>query len=649
MRNFTKALQMRGLSVDAHRFIAAVLLLAAAAIPFIPGLNGPFLLDDLPNFAPLLRWSTGDISAKAALTELPAGPLGRPVSLLSFMFTLATSGPAPYAFKVTSLALHLATAIALSWLFRETLMQAGHQPAQARNWAVALALIWAVLPIHVPTVLYAVQRMTLLSGMFTVLALLAYVLARRRMVSHGAKAHWLLLAVPLLSLAATLSKENGILALPLCLVLELTLFSGPPGSRTPSGVAWFLRLLVIWPGLLALGYLALHPNRILDGYLERPFTLEQRLLTEPRAIWSYFWNTLMPSPGFISVYQDTFTASSSFLSPPTTALAIIGGVTAIIAAALLRTKLPLISAGIGTFLVGHSLEGSFFPLELFFSHRNYMPSIGLMMLIAGIATTVMSRLPAQLPYRKFLTAIPALAFLHYAVATASYSATWGNKALLYATELQKRPDSLRLRADLGAEAMAAQRPDIATDHFDVALTVADPLKKRAVRLWQVMARCRAGQAPLSQAMNALAQMNSARINSTESRAINQLADDIANGTCDTAYAAPLAGALQTWLATTPQSPTDQRVWQSHYAVARILAVAGDPQSASRHAMIAFENSGWQPPVGAFAFYAFANLQDVETCRKILGQLRIGPNHEDQQTQAAINHFEKLLKNETNWK
>lgn len=649
MRKHAKTPQLRGLLVTAARAVLAALILAAAALPFGPGLGGPFLLDDLPNFDPLLRWSAGEITARAALTELPAGPLGRPISLLSFMVTLATSGPAPQAFKATSLAIHLATAVALSWLLREVLEQAGRKAAQARNWAVALALIWTVLPIHVPTVLYAVQRMTLLSGMFTVLALLAYVLARRRMVIDGSTVHWLVMAVPLLSLAAALSKENGILALPLCLVLELTLFSGATLSRTPTTVAWFFRITVIWPGLLTLGYLALHPNRILDGYLERPFTLEQRLLTEPRALWSYFWNTFVPSPGFISIYQDTFAPSSTLLSPPTTALAIMGCIAAFTTAVALRTRQPLISAGIGIFLVGHSLEGSIFPLELFFSHRNYIPSTGLVVLIAGLASVVMDRLPAQLPYRRFLAALPALALFHYAVATASYSATWGNKALLYASELQQHPDSLRLRADLGAEAMEAQRSDIAMTHFDVAFAVASPMEKRAVRLWQVMARCRAAQAPLPQAMNMLARTNSVRINSTESRAINQLADDIADGTCDAAYAAPLAQALQLWLATTPQSQADQRVWQSHYAVARILATAGDVESASTHAMIAFENSGWQPPVGAFAFSAFANLRDFETCRKILGQLRVGPNHEDQQTQTAITHFEKLLQNEAYWK
>lgn len=35
-------------------------------------------------------------------------------------------------------------------------------------------------------------------------------------------------------------------------------------------------------------------------------------------------------------------------------------------------------------LVGHSMESSFLPLELVYEHRNYLPNIGIIVLIAYI-------------------------------------------------------------------------------------------------------------------------------------------------------------------------------------------------------------------------------------------------------------------------
>lgn len=633
---------MRGFSVGSRNILAFAILLVLMALPFLPGLKGPFLLDDLPNFEPLVRWAAGEIGMQSALTALPAGPLGRPVSLMSFMLNLAISGPSPLAFKATSLAIHLATSLALALLLGRMLELAGQKTSEARNWSWALALIWAVLPLHVPTVLYSVQRMTLLSGLFTVLALLTYLHARARAERNPSGFSYLFFAVPAFALLAALSKENGVLALPLCLVLELTLFNRSPETRAPHAVAWFFRLIVIWPALAALAYLSTHPGVAIDGYIERTFTLQERLLTQPRVLWSYAWNTAFPDPGFISLYQDAVIPSKTLFDPASTWVAIVAWITLGIAAMIGRHRYPLGAAGVAFFLVGHSMEGSIFPLDLFFTHRNYVPSIGLLMVAASLAATLARWEPIATRYRWSLSALFALAFLHFALATAGYAATWGNKALLYASELKAHPDSLRLRADLAAEAMMAGRPDVAEQHLEIARSIARPGQRRAVLLWLAMAQCRSRHQPQPGLVDELRGESFGRITSTEARAISQLADDLQNGSCKAPVSLEIAKVIETWLAATPQLIGDHRVWQAHHDAARMFGSGGNLRKAQTHALLAFENSGWQAPVGVLAFQLSASLNDTERCKEIYAKLAILPPEPDPRHLAALESFRKYL-------
>src|SRR5690606_197154 len=71
-------------------------------------------------------------------------------------------------FKITNLAIHALTMLALIWLLRMLLAVAGVAPAIGRWAALALALAWAVHPLQVSSVLYIVQRMQTLTTLFIV-------------------------------------------------------------------------------------------------------------------------------------------------------------------------------------------------------------------------------------------------------------------------------------------------------------------------------------------------------------------------------------------------------------------------------------------------------------------------------------------------
>jgi tetratricopeptide (TPR) repeat protein len=55
----------------------------------------------------------------------------------------------------------------------------------------------------------------------------------------------------------------------------------------------------------------------------------------------------------------------------------------LVAAVLWKKKYPLISLGILWFFGGHVLESTVYPLEIAHEHRNYLPSLGILMIVVG--------------------------------------------------------------------------------------------------------------------------------------------------------------------------------------------------------------------------------------------------------------------------
>ncbi|HKK14979.1 MAG TPA: hypothetical protein VKA14_09985, partial [Gammaproteobacteria bacterium] len=172
---------------------AVALALACAVFATVtlywPGVHGSFALDDYPNIVDNPAVHLSDLrpdSLLAAAFSSHAGILGRPVSLLSFALNEYLWGPAPYSMKVTNIIIHVcngllvyavAGLILLAWRnrFRPELDKSLIQ------WtAVAMATAWLVLPINLTAVLYVVQRMTSLAGMFTLAGIALYLWGRLR-------------------------------------------------------------------------------------------------------------------------------------------------------------------------------------------------------------------------------------------------------------------------------------------------------------------------------------------------------------------------------------------------------------------------------------------------------------------------------------
>ena len=280
--------------------------------------------------------------------------------------------------------------------------------------------------------LYVVQRMAMLSAVITLAALLAYVHGRQRMESGRIRAGtvWVWLAFPALVGLATLSKENGVLAVPLAAVIELAYFTSAT-SRRPLLVVALFGLTLVLPLRLRSRPFTLHPERLTNGYIGRYFTLVERVLTEPRILWDYVGAILMPNGPTLGLFHDDYPLSRELLEPPATIVAIVAWVAAIAGALALRRRAPRSIAFGVAFLVAHAMESTVLPLELYFEHRNYLAALGVLTTVAGLGALALERLGHTTPaMRRAMLALTFAVPTTFLIATFARSRVWSSEDTL---------------------------------------------------------------------------------------------------------------------------------------------------------------------------------------------------------------------------
>src|SRR3546814_1811674 len=121
----------------------------------------------------------------------------------------------------------------------------------------------------------------------------------------------------------------------------------------------------------------------------------QRVLTEGRVMLTYLHDHAVPSFSGASVFHDGFTISTGPFTPLRYLWSwlFILGLLAI--ATLTRRSHPMLALGLFWYFGGQLLESTIISLELYFEHRNYLPSFGL----ALAASFYIARLRAHAPAR----------------------------------------------------------------------------------------------------------------------------------------------------------------------------------------------------------------------------------------------------------
>ncbi|MFO1423601.1 MAG: hypothetical protein U1F70_08095 [Candidatus Competibacteraceae bacterium] len=438
---------------------------ALTLIIYWPGVGGPFLLDDFANLDQLGKlggvrdWET----FRLYVLSNQSGVGGRPLSMLSFLLNDNHWPSDPRSFKYTNLLLHLLTGILLAWLiYRLLLARDPRRNTTVAGWvALFTATLWLLHPFNVSTTLYVVQRMAILSALFSITGLLTYVVGRDLLAHQPHRAYLLMTAsIVVFTPLAVFSKENGALLPLLIAVLEYTALRHPASQNRPSP-RWLMLFLGL-PNLILIGYFAVRWNATLDGYQLRHFTLSERLLTESRILLDYLQQLLIPNLGASGVFNENPSPSHGLLDPPTTLAAILVITALITGAWKIRARYPLFSLAVLFFFAGHVLESTFIPLELYFEHRNYLPAIFLFLpLTHGLVS--------KASQWRWLHAVPLLFIGLFAFLTHQQAILWGDQGRLIAYWAKINPSSIRAQRALAMELEAHGRFDLALHHLDQTL------------------------------------------------------------------------------------------------------------------------------------------------------------------------------------
>lgn len=631
-----------------RRLVFLFLLVAVAVITvaiYWPGMHGPVLLDDTDNLLPVSSWLDGQIGWHSVVFGNKSGLFGRPIGMASFLLdAAATRSMHSFSFKPTNLATHVLCGLAMMWLAVQVFRRWEPTREHARWAALALAAVWLWLPLNVDTVLYIVQRMAQLAALFMLLALGCYMTARGQ-ISRGKRSGHLLLwlGVPTLTALAILSKENGVLALPLALVLEYFLFRDAD-QRRPASVKLFFALTVGLPVIIGTAWIALDPAFISSGYTGRSFTLIERLLTEPRALWSYVQTLLVPLGPRMGFFQDNFPASTGPLQPWTTLPAIAAWIAAAGAGLIWRKGNPLFGSGVFFFLVGQSLESGPFALELYFEHRNYLPSFGVLLAVAGLMTWVWRKLSA--PTQFFRAACGGLlgcVLVLYAAGTWGHVQSWRNNQTFFFAQNVFNPTSPRFQSYYVSAAIEQRNLPGALEHIAIAERYGEPELRPAATLWRFLAYCTARVPVPTDLYDQLQRRAKGPITVPIQQGIGYLANNAEAG-CQSLFDPRLEGSLKHWLDSTPTPATAVTVWQSRFFLARIVAASGRLEDARTILERTFRDSGYDGIVGILLFQLNGSLGDVEGCRAVLARLELQQGHGNHRLDNAIKSFRKALAN-----
>ncbi len=104
-----------------------------------------------------------------------------------------------------------------------------------------------------------------------------------------------------------------------------------------------------------------------------------------------------------------------------------------------RKKCAIISFSVLWFFVGHLMESTVFPLELVYEHRNYGPSIGVIIGFVLTAYKLLERRVSNLAMNSLYISIA----ISLALATSTRAAVWSNTNSFTYFEVRNHPESMR--------------------------------------------------------------------------------------------------------------------------------------------------------------------------------------------------------------
>ena len=440
------------------------LLAIVVILIYADTLTAPFIFDDIRNIRdnPHIRVPSLSLN-NLTRAGFQSPESSRPVGNISFALNYYFNGFNLVGFHLVNILIHLAGGFFLYFFSKATLKTPGLRCRSEKcGWIPFFtAFIWMVHPLQTQSVAYLVQRMNSQAAMFYIVSMLLYVKFR---LDTGTRGNWLqFTGCVFAGLLAIGTKQNSATLPAFIILYEWYFFQ-------ELSLKWARRHFLVLGGILlfliiiSLIYLGHDPVvRILSAYQHRDFTILQRVLTQFRVVIFYVGLLLWPQPSRLNLDHDF--ALSYSLTDPVTTLISMGVITALIALAILSAKRePLLSYAILWFFGNLVIESSVIGLELVFEHRNYLPSM--FVILAMVAMVFRYVKPTWLGI-VFLCVVGTL----FTVWTFERNRVWMDELSLYRDCAEKSPAKARPHNNYGAILLRRGRLPEAIDEFQAALRI----------------------------------------------------------------------------------------------------------------------------------------------------------------------------------
>ncbi len=467
-----------------HWPLAALLLALACAAAFYRVLAADFINfdDDVYVTAnPLVRGGLS-LPGLAGAFARPLASIYQPLTQLSLMADASLWGADPYGFHLTNLILHAVNALLLLLLLVRW--------TGARWRSLAASALFALHPLRVESVAWVTERKDVLSGLFFLLALLAWHAWLRR--RGGGR--WALVLV--LFAAALLSKQM-VVTLPLLLLLldwwpfarhaaAPAVPTGAPPLAGPGPVwrllveKWALFALALAFGLVALAMVAGSGSAANLEQLQLGARLGNAVVAYARYLGKFIW------PSDLSIFY----VHPGLEGPPGWQVALAGLLLAGLTAGALwqARRRPWLLVGWLWFCIGLApvsgvaQSGSHALADRF----TYLPAMGLSLAVVWQGWELLARwLPARLA-RPLAAGLMGLWLALLGGLSWQQTGHWRDSISVFRQALASGNDHHFVRTNLGQALLARGEPQRAAHHLRRALEL-EPTAARAANNLGVIA------------------------------------------------------------------------------------------------------------------------------------------------------------------
>lgn len=413
------------------------IFLALVFMAYQQGKGGGLFYDDLTNLSQLDSVDSY-ADAKEFVLGGSAGPLGRPVSLITFIPHASDWPENSSSAILVNIIIHITNGLLLLAIGYLVLVRSGMlAKKQALLTSFMAMALWISMPLLASTTLIIIQRMTSLASMLGLIGVLGYLLLSRQAGDESLKR--LFAKFTLLfgfTAAAMLAKENAVVFPIYVLILELTVLRSKKESRSGLDPLKVLRLsgLLVYTALV-IGYLLSKiPADMFAFNPQRGFTFIDRLATQPLILWDYIRLALIPSLNAYGPFHDDVQVVSSYGKSliATMAFLVILGV-----GLYLRHRFPMLLVAVLWFFCGHLVESTVIMLEPYFEHRNYIAIYGIALMLACAVVMASER------YKKLLLGAFAGYVAMQFMVLAMLANIWGDSVAAAEHWAQVKPESSR--------------------------------------------------------------------------------------------------------------------------------------------------------------------------------------------------------------